>query len=320
MARSTSDLIREQRVIDTITSVAKGQATAWQRDFKQYMLSIAELPYGKWKTAVRRYALKTLTPLERKLLIQTIDTAARLPKAYPEKDVKGIPINKSRDIAARQTTLGKNAARLFGSWKVSAIVAITAEIVRLKGQSLSNIEIAHGVGGTSKNNYSDGITNATRNGAAAITNSEIVAGSEAIRAQSRDTQDGVQGYVWVSTLDGRTTQICQGLHGKKFFYYRVVNGKKVPLSGYKPLPPIHYNCRSKTEAIFQGEPAPDFGETFAQWAKNPDNDAQLLESMGRTRYNMYKAGEIKIERYTDARFNPLTLPELHAAGFDIDPI
>lgn len=42
----------------------------------------------------------------------------------------------------------------------------------------------------------------------------------------------VQGYQYSAILDDRTTEICRGLHGKKF------------KEGNEPVPPLHFNCRS----------------------------------------------------------------------------
>lgn len=42
----------------------------------------------------------------------------------------------------------------------------------------------------------------------------------------------VAGYEYSAILDGRTSEICQGLHGKKF------------KAGTEPVPPLHFNCRS----------------------------------------------------------------------------
>jgi len=42
----------------------------------------------------------------------------------------------------------------------------------------------------------------------------------------------VNGYQFSAIMDGRTTAICSGLHGKKF------------VEGKQPIPPLHFNCRS----------------------------------------------------------------------------
>lgn len=52
------------------------------------------------------------------------------------------------------------------------------------------------------------------------------------RVEEFEKSGVVQGYQYSAILDGRTTAICQGLHGKKF------------KSGTEPIPPLHFNCRS----------------------------------------------------------------------------
>lgn len=52
------------------------------------------------------------------------------------------------------------------------------------------------------------------------------------RLEFFNSSDVVSGYQYSAILDGRTTVICAGLHGKKF--------KK----GTEPVPPLHFNCRS----------------------------------------------------------------------------
>lgn len=52
------------------------------------------------------------------------------------------------------------------------------------------------------------------------------------RKEFFDQTDIVNGYQYSAIIDGRTTDICQGLH-EKFF-------KK----GSEPTPPLHFNCRS----------------------------------------------------------------------------
>lgn len=52
------------------------------------------------------------------------------------------------------------------------------------------------------------------------------------RVEEFEKSGVVQGYQYSAILDGRTTAICQGLHGKKF------------RSGTEPIPPLHFNCRS----------------------------------------------------------------------------
>lgn len=92
----------------------------------------------------------------------------------------------------------------------------------------------------------------------------------------KQNQDIVKEVMWVSTLDERTTDICQGLDGRTF-----------PV-GDGPRPPIHFNCRStivpvvsswkemgikappeSTRASMKGDVPEKI--TYKQWAaKNPN--------------------------------------------------
>ena len=92
----------------------------------------------------------------------------------------------------------------------------------------------------------------------------------------QQNQDIVKEVMWVSTLDERTTDICQGLDGQTF-----------PVDDH-PSPPAHFNCRSTIvpvvssweelgiEAPPEGTRASMKGEvpekiTYKEWAeKNPD--------------------------------------------------
>ena len=56
-----------------------------------------------------------------------------------------------------------------------------------------------------------------------------------------NSSDIVEGYQYSAILDGRTSDICAGLHGKKF------------KRGTEPVPPMHFNCRSMLVPITKFE-------------------------------------------------------------------
>lgn len=57
---------------------------------------------------------------------------------------------------------------------------------------------------------------------------------------------GLDEYIYVATLDGRTSEICQGLDGRRF-----------ELGDTSHMPPQHPNCRSTTRAYLGKEYEPD---------------------------------------------------------------
>lgn len=68
---------------------------------------------------------------------------------------------------------------------------------------------------------------------------------------------GVDEYVFVATLDNRTSEICQNMDGKRFKYADKKEGINYP--------PLHPNCRSKTRG-YLGE---EVEKTLKRRARNP---------------------------------------------------
>jgi len=309
----TTALIREQRVIDTESRRIRKLTEAWMVKFNRYMLAGGDLSFSAWKSRMLKRANIGLTQIEREMVKTMTGTSVALNK-QDGMEVGNLSVSQNKETAGKQKTTGKSNTLMASVWKGSALSILATEAIRLRTQGLGVPEMSRAIIGTKSQGFKNGLLAPVLNGAESTTNTGIKASTEAIREDRYDSDSGVQGYLWTSILDGKTTQICQGLHAKEFYYYRIVKGKKVSLSGYKPLPPIHYNCRSSTQPIYEGQEPPKV-LSFKEWANDPKNDAELLKSMGRTRYNMWKGGKINIERYTDARFKPLTIDELAKAGF-----
>lgn len=96
--------------------------------------------------------------------------------------------------------------------------------------------------GTRKKNYSDGLTQKLgRQTATVVRTSMQHVNNVARQVVWKDNDDIVNGYIWVSTLDGRTSAVCQDRDGE---VYEVGKG---------PVPPAHPNCRSTTVAKLRKE-------------------------------------------------------------------
>lgn len=91
-------------------------------------------------------------------------------------------------------------------------------------------------------------------------------------------------YQWISVLDDRTTEICRSRNGRTYTYD---NG---------PLPPAHYNCRSRTVPYFD-TPLSDIPSTFLAWLLA--QPAAVQEAIG----TVPDAGRFRASR-------PLTLAQL----------
>jgi len=121
--------------------------------------------------------------------------------------------------------------------------AITAGVT--DGQTTD--EIVRAVIGSRAFNYTDGVTNMTRNDAKRLvrTVTNGVA-NDARVAFYQSNSDIIAGVEWVSTLDGRTSDICISLDGKRW-----------RLDEPHPTPPAHPNCRSTMTPIVDDEQLAD---------------------------------------------------------------
>lgn len=185
-------------------------------------------------------------------------------------------------------------------------------------------EVVRQIRGTRAANYKDGITNASRREVETVVRTATQHVANTARAATWEANsDLVQGYVWVSTLDGSTTSTCRSLDGQRFAL------------GKGPLPPIHPNCRSTTVAdlgpkfdfLKQGatrssENGPvDASLSYYDWLKKQDQDF-IKDAIGATRAKLLVDGGLTSNEFArlnlGRNFEPLTLDEmrkLDAAAF-----
>jgi SPP1 gp7 family putative phage head morphogenesis protein len=183
-----------------------------------------------------------------------------------------------------------------------------------QGRTISQTVIA--IRGTKKANYKDGVLNKNWNDARTV----IRTATQHVSSQARQVvweqnKDIINGYQWVSTLDGDTSPKCRTLDTEVFEV------------GQGPLPPIHPNCRSTTVPYFKDdidlwdEDATRSAETgpvqvstsYYQWlGKQPaafQNDA-----LGINRGKLLRNGGLSAKEFSelqlDKNFRPLTLDEM----------
>ena len=93
-----------------------------------------------------------------------------------------------------------------------------------------------------------------------------------------ENPDLIAEYEWRSTLDSRTTPICQSRDGMR---YKVGEG---------PLPPAHVSCRSTTTGILKDFPPPK-RVTYKEWLAKQPPDIQDEALGGKKRGDAYRRGE-----------------------------
>ena len=117
------------------------------------------------------------------------------------------------------------------------------------------------------------------NGGKAVLNTEIQ--HVTASTQNAISQKVFKQYIWISVLDGKTTQICISRAGN---VYNVGEG---------PLPPAHINCRSK--AVPYGVDNSDEDQSgFGVWVKGLPSTI-LADMFGQVKSSDYANAESATE-------------------------
>jgi SPP1 gp7 family putative phage head morphogenesis protein len=182
----------------------------------------------------------------------------------------------------------------------------------VEGQSYS--DVVKRITGTKALQYTDGVMALNARQTQALVSTAMAHATNTARDEFyQNNNDLFSGLQWVSTLDGRTTSICQARDGKIY-----------PLdSGVRP--PAHFRCRSamvsvlkswqalgiknpdgRTRASMDGQVAQT--ETYQTWLKKKP-EAFQNEVLGKEKAQMFRDG-MPLDRFVDASGKTLTLEQL----------
>lgn len=174
------------------------------------------------------------------------------------------------------------------------------------------------VRGTPKTGFEDGVLQVTRRQAESIVRTTVNHVSTQAREETfREMGNVVKGVQWVSTLDTRTTAVCQSRDGDVFEV------------GQGPRPPAHWGCRSTVVPVVRslreilGKKAQDEPEstrasmdgqvagrvTYGEWIEQQPAAIQN-EALGVQRAKLLRAGKITVDDLVTRTGRPLTIDEL----------
>jgi SPP1 gp7 family putative phage head morphogenesis protein len=179
-------------------------------------------------------------------------------------------------------------------------------------------QITKRVAGTKALNYTDGVTALNMRQAQALVSTAVAhTANEARQTFYGANDDLISGVQWVSTLDARTTPICQSRDGT---VYPIDSG---------PRPPAHFRCRSSTTPILKsykelgidlkeappGTRASMDGQvpealTYQEWLKTK-GPAFQDEVLGPTRGKLFREG-MTLDRFVDQSGKEYTLKQLRS--------
>lgn len=231
-----------------------------------------------------------------------LPSAAILRQAVFNRPMDGSPLSDWMDTLSQRAQDGINAAINRGL---------------VEGETVD--QIVRRIRGTRANGYKDGVIQALRRNAEAITRTGVIHAS----TQARETvyeanQDIIKGVMIVVTLDTRTCAECAGYDGH---VYDV---------GVGPRPAFHVSCRCTTTPVLKswrsmginadeidsGSRASMNGQvpasmTYPQWlAKQPRDIVE--EALGPTKAKLYLKGGLKVEQFTNRQGRILSLEQLRA--------
>jgi len=204
------------------------------------------------------------------------------------------------------------------NWKAGVVNRVENVLRNGQAQGKTTGQIIQQLRGTKAANYEDGILSGkTRRETAAMVRTAIQhTSSQGRMATWQENDDIVDGYIWVSTLDSHTTQICRSLDGQEFD----LNGG--------PMPPIHIGCRSVTVARIKDINVLAFttraskgakpgqvpaSMTYYEWLKTQPAAFQD-DAIGPVRAKLLRDGGMSAEKFAalnlNKNFQPLTLKQM----------
>jgi SPP1 gp7 family putative phage head morphogenesis protein len=228
---------------------------------------------------------------------------------------------------------GKLLEPFLNDFSKAQVDRMTGVIRRGAFEGRTNAQIAREIRGTKALLFKDGILDVTRRQAEAIVRTSVQHISHVARIETlAANDDAVKRYEWVSTLDNRTTEICQSLSGAQF------------IMGEGPIPPAHINCRSTIVPVLDerfaflkegATQSSQFGPvdadlTYFDWLKG--QPAKFQDAViGPTRGNLLRNGGLSSQRFAQLQlsrnFEPLTLAQMQRleplafdqAGINLNP-
>lgn len=288
---------------DTLDALTKAELRSFLRELKSSQSRIYNAYASRIETMLREFMAADVDLS--KEIFETL-TERNIQQAYDEGD--GLPIwgllaflgtGKGDDKLwgiIKNAPIPANGSLLIGfidSFVASAAQAVENMVRKGYANRWTKEETLAAITGTKARNWRDGEFRRTYNQAGAVI-------STAIQHVSSIVQAGIASifyrrYVWVSVIDGGTTDICLGRDGKTYEY------------GKGPLPPAHIRCRSKT--IPKPADVDDAPQTYYSWLKSQPSKVQN-DILGRDRATGLRNGSLTSKdfpKFVDAK--PLSIDE-----------
>ncbi len=257
------------------------------------------------------------------MLGEGLERAFRPLGLKPKVPAPGSAVARTRSATVRGIPMSRSFQRFFRNDRERVLAQVRAGLA----DGLSGGGLARSVVGTKSRRFLDGIRQVSRRSIDTIVQTVTThATTQARELLYEVNPDLVREERWVSTLDARTSSICQALDGRVF-----------PV-GEGIMPPAHPNCRSARMPIVPGLRAlPVDPErqvilpatvkdsfdgkgpqvlTYDKWLRSQPAAAQR-DILGPTRFALFQTGEIELRGFVNDRGVTRTIDELRARSAKI---
>lgn len=230
-------------------------------------------------------------------------------------------------LSVRGPDGGKLLESFVKDWSGTDIKRITGAIRQGVYEGQTTQQILQQIRGTRAGRYKDGILAISNRNAEAIVRTAVQHVSSVARQQTWDANaDVVKSVRWVSTLDGRTSDLCRSMDGQTF-----------PLNK-GPRPPIHIRCRSTVVAELDDEfsflseggtrsarnsegkvISVSADETYYGWLKRQP-EAFQNSVLGPVRGKLLREGGLSAERFAEIGLNKNFTPTTLQGMRELEPL
>lgn len=264
--------------------------------------------------------MKALAPVEATWVKRLYTSAA------PEVNFAGVTAQQARAAAMSRPFQGR-LLREFSKGLEAARMAKIRDAVRIGYLSgATTPEIVRQIRGTRAANYADGLLDTGRRNVESMVRTALGHTAQSAREDFFEANDDILGNeVWISTLDGRTSDICRLRSGLEYTPGHKPVGHQYPYLGGPGR--AHWQCRStglrllKGQTKFSGTQSSQDGYvdanlTYGPWLKSQPASVQD-DVLGATRGKLFRDGGLDIQAFHNDKGRLLTLEQLsernHAA-------
>lgn len=302
------DTAIRRALVEIGNSPARSRLEKMLASMRKEMLGIADKNAESYLKTLRKFSDYSLD-----FHTRTIELV--LPASAPALVTTANAAAWSGVLASPIQATGTLLEEFVDSWGQRATQRVESAIRTGFAQGKTVDEITRLIRGTKANNFRDGILGGvTKREADAMVRTALQHVNNASQQMVyEDNSDIIEGYIWISTLDSRTSQTCRSLDGQLFKL------------GKGPVPPIHVNCRSSTipkvkgvDLLSETTRASADGQvpatqTYYEWLKSQPASFQD-DALGATRAKLFRDGGLNAEQFSklslDKNFQPLTLEEM----------